>query len=72
MADIERVTASEVIDEIARKLDPLAFDNPDLADKDRRRELVYMRIDVAVQEYRRRETNYDYNSNEIQDADIPW
>ena len=70
--DFERLTTKRITNSIARSLDPLAFNNSDRRDMARRRQDVYRRIALAMEDYYRRETHYDYNASGIQDADIPF
>jgi hypothetical protein len=75
--DVETIIAPEVIFEIAKSLDPLAFDNNDMQDSGRRRVLVYTRIEAAYRAYLEREagrraSGCDLIVPNIEDADVPW
>ena len=51
--DIERIAPQKFFDELARRLDPLAFDNDDERDREHRHRIAYSRIRVAMEAYMR-------------------
>ncbi len=71
MGDIERISAKQLIDEVAQKLDPLAFDHSDSEDKRRRRIMAYMRVATAYDQFTVQQNRLRWETDEILDAHIP-
>ena len=70
MEDIRRITTPELVDELARGIDPLAFFHPVEEERSRRYKAAVQRIGVALSLYNMQVDAFKGNESEEQLRDL--